>query len=705
MAASAGNGFVHLHVHSHYSLLDGACSIEGLIKSAKDAGMGALAVTDHGNLFGALEFYRAARAAGVKPIIGTEAYVAPRSRFEKTRSEQQEIYWHMLLLARDATGYRNLMKLASAAYREGFYYRPRIDKELLRRHAEGLIGTSGCLQGEVNQALLAGDEAGATAAVREYVDIFGPENFFLEVQDHGIADQRRLNPLVRALGAATGVPLVATNDLHYLARDDAHAHDVLLCISTGKLVADPERWRFDGNEFWFKDAAGMRAALPDYHDAIDRTVAIADRCQLEIPLGKARFPAFKSDRDIPNDALLRELCEAGLRRRYGDAPPKEARERLPHELSVIERLGFVSYFLVVWDLIAHARRDGIPVGPGRGSAAGSLVAYTLAITNVDPLRFDLLFDRFLNADRHEPPDIAIDICQPGSPRVIAYVREKYGDANVAQIITFGTLAARRAVRDVGRVMDIPLPEVDTLAKLIPAGPGVELAKAVRETPELAERLRTDARARECVETAERLEGLARNAATHAAGVVISDRPLEEEVPLYVSDGEVATQYQMDDVGALGLLKMDLLGLETLTALEELRRLVGETQGKPPDLPVDQLDDAAVYAMLQHGDATGVFQLESDGMRSLLQRLKPDRFEDLIAVLALYRPGPLGSGMVDAYVRRKHGEEKITYRHEALAPLLAETNGVILYQEQVMRIANRLAGFTLSEADSLRKAMG
>ena len=705
MAATQGNNFVHLHVHSHYSLLDGACSIEGLLARAKAFDMPAVAMTDHGNLFGALEFYRAARAAGVKPIVGTEAYVATGSRFEKRRRPGDEPYWHMILLAKDATGYRNLVKLASAAYREGFYYRPRIDKELLRAHAEGLIATSGCLQGEVNQALVRGDLDAAAAAAREYVDIFGRENFYLEVQDHGIADQVKINPRIRELGARTELPLVATNDLHYLDRTHAHAHDVLLCIATGKLYADPARWRFDGDQFWFKSAADMRHALPAFHDAIDRTVEIADRCNLEIPLGQARFPRYKNPRGIPNDRFLRELCERGLVERYGDPPLAEARERLEHELGVIARLGFLDYFLVVWDLIHAARERGIPVGPGRGSSAGSLVAYVLRITDVCPLRFDLLFDRFLNADRNEPPDIDIDICQAGRGRMIEYVRQKYGDANVAQIITFGTLAARRAVRDVGRVLDMPLPEVDSLAKLIPAGPGVTLESAPEQSPDLAERLKTDPRAKEIYELSKQLEGLARNAGRHAAGIVISDRPLDEEVPLYVVDGEVTTQYAMDDVGALGLLKLDLLGLETLTALDECLRLIEATTGTRPALPVDRLDDPAVLKGLQEGDSTGLFQLESDGMRALLHRLKPDSFEDLISILALYRPGPLGSGMVESFVRRKHGEERITYLHEQLEPLLRNTYGVIVYQEQVMRIANRLAGFTLAEADTLRKAMG
>ncbi|MHC5020824.1 MAG: DNA polymerase III subunit alpha, partial [Planctomycetota bacterium] len=677
--ASKGNGFVHLHVHSHYSLLDGACSINGLLDRAQANDMGALAITDHGNMFGALEFYRVARGRGVKPIIGTEAYVAPKSRHDRKRAHGQENYWHMLLLAKNATGYANLVKLASAAYKEGFYYRPRIDKELLREYGDGLIATSGCLQGEVNQALLRGDMEAAAVAAKEYREIFGKGNFYLEVQDHGIEEQRRINPAIRELGDKLKIPLVATNDLHYLDKGHAHAHDVLLCIATGKLYHDPARWRFDGEEFWFKGEAEMRRVLPQFHDAIDHSVEIASKCDLEITLGEARFPPYKSGKKIPNDQYLRQLCLKGLKERYGDKPSKEAKERLDHELQVIQGTGFLDYFLVVWDLIHAARERGIPMGPGRGSAAGSLVAYVLRITDVCPLKYDLLFDRFLNASRNEPPDIDIDICQAGRGEMIEYLREKYGRENTAQIITFGTLAARRAVRDVGRVLDVPLNEVDRLAKLIPATPGMKLANAPEESPDLKEALETDSRAKQLYGLSEQLEGLARNAGTHAAAIVISDRPLDEEVPLYVKDGEVSTQYQMNDVGALGLLKLDLLGLETLTALEECLKVIEEVHGERPELPVDDLDDPAVFELLQRGESTGLFQLESDGMRTLLKQLKPDCFEDVIAVLALYRPGPLGSGMVESYVKRKHGEEKLKYLHKKLEPILSETNGVILYQ--------------------------
>ncbi len=704
----ADPGYVHLHVHSHYSLLDGACTVDGLVEAAAERGMRSLALTDHGALFGAVEFYGKARDKGVKPILGCEAYVAPRSRFEKNRSESQEIYWHLLLLARDLTGYRNLVKLASAAYREGFYYRPRVDKELLRKHGEGLIATSACLQGEVNQHLLSGDLEGARASARDYREIFGPENFYLEVQDHGIEEQRKLNPLVRELSKDLGLPLVATNDIHYLTREASRAHDALLCISTGKLLSDTERWRFPGPEFWFKGAEDMRLLFPDCPDAVENTVAIAERCNVELPLGHRRFPVFRSESGVANSQLLTDLCEEGIRRRFGDPPPAAAVERLRYELSVIEKLGFVSYFLIVWDLIRFAREQGIPVGPGRGSAAGSLVAYALAITDVDPIEYDLLFERFLNPGRHEPPDIDVDICQAGRQRVIEYVRKKYGEENVSQIITFGTLAARRAIRDVGRVMDIPLPEVDRLAKLIPQGPDMSIEKALKDEPELSDLYRTDPRVQELFDVSRQLEGLCRDASTHAAGVVISDRPLTEDVPLYVAGGaggEVTTQYTMEALDKIGLLKMDLLGLKTLTVLDGAVRRVRDTRGEAVDLRKIPLGDAAVYALFTRGDTKGIFQLESRGMRDLLQRLKPDRFADLIAVLALYRPGPLGSGMVDAYVRRKHGEERITYPHPSLEPLLAETNGVILYQEQVMRIANRLAGFSLSDADTLRKAMG
>jgi DNA polymerase-3 subunit alpha len=696
--------FVHLHVHSDYSLLDGACKIDRLVGRAAELGMPAMGLTDHGNLFGAIEFVRTARRHGIKPIVGYEAYIAPGSRFDRSTGRVGHGSYHLTLLARNDTGYRNLLRLASSAYLEGFYYRPRIDREILSRHSEGLIGLSGCLKGEFSQAVLRDNERDAERILGEYRDLFEPGQFYLEVMHNGLEEQdREVQAAIRA-SRRFDLPLVATNDVHYLRRDDAPAHEILLCVNTGKVLSDKNRMRFRYDDFYFKTPEEMAAGFREIPEAVTNTLLIAESCELDLEFGTYRLPSFRTEGSETSIEMLRRLCREGLERRYGADHPAAA-ERLEAELDVIERMGFASYFLITWDLIRYARENGVPVGPGRGSAAGSIVAYALGITDVDPLEYDLLFERFLNSSRISMPDIDIDFCKEGRDRILHYVQEKYGAENVAQIITFGTMAARGVLRDVGRVMEIPLHEIDQIAKKIPSGPGVRLRESIEGDRELKKLEEEDTRIRRLFEVSERLEGLSRHASTHAAGVVIADRPLVEYVPLFKHDEGVTTQFSMNDLEEIGLLKMDFLGLKTLTILHKATLLIRENRGTAIDLGSLPLDDPATYQLLQRGDATGVFQLESAGMRELLVKMKPDEFGDLIAVLALYRPGPLGSGMVDTYVRCKHGLEPIPRRHPVLDSILQETNGVILYQEQVMRIANKLAGFSLNEADMLRKAMG
>ncbi len=695
--------FVHLHVHSHYSLLDGTNRIEDLIAAAKKDGQPALALTDHGNLFGAIEFYKAAHASGVKPIIGCEAYIARKSRLEKSDKNLNPTD-HLTLLATSDEGYKNLVKLASLAYVEGFHKRPRMDKETLARHSKGLVALSGCLSGEVNRKNLSDDGKGALSAAMEYADLFGKENFFLEVMRNGIERQETAGQRLYELAQSTGLPLVATNDVHYLNQNDSSVQEVLLCISTGKTLSEEKRMRMETDRLFFTSAAEMAELFRDYPQAIQNTLAIAERANINIELGKYHLPVFDAGPGRKPEQLFEELCEKGFAKRYPN-PPAGAKERLIRESAVIRQMGFVSYFLIVWDFIRFAKENGVPVGPGRGSAAGSIVAYCLEITDVDPLRYDLLFERFLNSERISMPDIDIDFCRDGRERVIQYVREKYGQANVSQIVTFGTMAAKLALRDVGRVLEIPLREVDRITKKIPLGPNVELAQTIDSDKELQEIRDSDPRFTKLFDNALRLEGLIRHASTHAAGVVLADRPLDELVPLYRNQDDITTQYDMNALEAVGLLKMDFLGLKTLTILNKACQLIEKNRSLKLDLASLPFNDRKTYELLAAGDSFGVFQLESEGMRKLLQRLKPDCFEDLIALLSLYRPGPLGSGMVDSFVRRKHGEEKASYPHPLLEEVLKETYGVIVYQEQVMRIAARLAGFSLNQADSLRKAMG
>lgn len=695
--------FIHLHVHSDYSLLDGACKVSSLVERAEEFGMPAVALTNHGNLFGSIEFYKKATAKGIKPILGYEAYVAPTSRTEKRVINGISNY-HLTLHAISNEGYRNLIRLASTAYLDGFYYRPRIDKEILSEHSEGLVCLSGCLSSEVCRELRKGNTERALQATGELQDIFGKDRFFLEVMNNSLPEQKIVCEGLVDLHRQTGIPLVATNDVHYLDRADALAQEVLLCINTGKTFESENRLRMDTDEFFFKSPQEMVERFRDIPDATKNTLAVAEMVDLEIDFSTHHLPKFTPDTGEDPDTYFRRLCEEGLTERYGEGN-EAALSRLESEIEVIDSMGFVSYFLITWDFIRYARDNDIPVGPGRGSAAGSIVAYTLGITDIDPLRYDLLFERFLNSSRISMPDIDIDFCKQKRDLVIQYVQEKYGMDNVAQIITFGTMAAKAVIRDVGRVLNIPLHEVDRVAKKIPVGPKIKLTESIEEDHELRDLREKDPVWKRLFAIATRLEGMSRHASTHAAGVVISDKPLVEHVALAKNGDDTTTQLAMTELEAIGLLKMDFLGLNTLTLIDKALRHIKETKDKVVDIWKVSLDDPATYELLQAGKTIGVFQLESGGMRELVQKLRPDGFEDVIALLALYRPGPLGSGMVDTYVQRKHGLEETTYMHPLMQPILEETRGVILYQEQVMRIANVLSGFTLNEADLLRKAMG
>ncbi len=695
--------FVHLHVHTEYSLLDGAARINQLVNTAKEMGMPALAVTDHGAMFGAIEFYKQCQKAGIKPILGCEVYVAPRTMSDRTPRVDDQLF-HLVLLAENLAGYQNLIKLVSLGYTDGFYYKPRIDKQVLSRHAKGLIALSGCIAGEVASKAIAGRLKEAKQAAAEYSDIFGAGNFFLELQDHGFAEQRLANRELISIGKELGLPLVATNDVHYTVRDHAKIQDVLLCIQTGKTVDQEDRMQFQSDQLYLKSAVEMAQLFPDQSEAIVNTLQIADRCNVQIEFGQMHLPHFDVPEGYTTDSYLEHLCYRGAEMLYGGLPTA-VKERLDHELTIIKQMGFSAYFLIVRDFVRYAKDRSIPVGPGRGSAAGSIVAYSLGITNIDPLKYGLLFERFLNPERLSMPDIDIDICQERRSEVINYVVHKYGSDHVAQIITFGTMAARAAIRDVGRALNIPYAQVDKIAKMIPAELNITIEKALANSPELRAAYQADTQTQRLIDTAGVLEGMPRHASTHAAGVVISREPLTNYLPLHrTSDGSITTQFPMGTVEELGLLKMDLLGLRNLTIIQETVKMLAEN-GINVDLDHLPLDDSDTYKMLSQGSSTGVFQLESSGMRAILKELKPNRFEDLIALVALYRPGPLGSGMVEDFIKNKHGEKKIDYLHPDLEPILKETYGVILYQEQVMKIAQVMAGYTLGQADSLRKAMG
>lgn len=693
--------FVHLHVHSHYSLLDGLARIEGLVRRAKTFGMNALALTDHGNLYGAIEFYQKAKKEGIKPIIGVETYLTSRGRFRKQSKEDDERY-HLILLAKNIVGYRNLMKLVTASHLEGFYYKPRIDFELLKDHHEGIIATSACLNGQIAHAVLSGVDA--APILQRYLDIFG-NDFYLELQHHpNLQEQHVLNRGLISLARSSGVPLVATGDSHYLETEDAQAHDVLLCLQTKKERSDPNRLCMLGEDFSFSDAVEIRNAFSATPDAIENTVRIAEQIDLEIPLGKIILPTYELPSDTSPEQELRRMCREGIVGRYGVQCGDVVRDRLEYELSVILTSGFAEYFLIVQDFVNWAKEHGIVVGPGRGSAAGSIVAYLLRITNVDPIRYDLLFERFLNPERISMPDIDLDFADTRRDEVLHYIESKYGADHVAQIITFGTMAARVSIRDVGRVIGAPYSFCDMFAKLVPAH--MTLEESLESVGEIRELLRTQDQAREIFEIARRLEGVARHSSVHACGVVITPQPLSEYVPCqYASpdDKTIITQYSLHPIEDLGLLKFDFLGLSNLTILEHAQQIVRQTCGVDVDYDDLPLDDTKTYRLLQQGKTTGVFQLESAGMKRYLKMLKPTNIEDVIAMVALYRPGPME--LIPDYIAGKHGKKVPEYIHPKLKSILEMTYGIAVYQEQLMKIAQELAGFTLGEADVLRKAVG
>ena len=708
------SGFVHLHCHTEYSLLDGANKVDKMFGRIKALNQPAVAMTDHGNMFGAIEFYREAKSHGVKPIIGCEIYVAPASRFERKGVDKgpKEYNNHLILLAMNNEGYRNLCKLVTLGYMEGFYYKPRIDKEILRELNGGLIALSACLQGEVSQALNYGNYEKAKAAVETYASIFG-DRYYIEIQDNKLAEQEKVNRLLVELAKEVSIPVVATNDCHYGERDDFHAHDVLLCVQTGKTVDEENRLKIETDELFLKSAEEMAQGFGWCPGAVERTMEIAERCNLEIEFGKYHFPTFTPPKEISLDDYLVELAYAGLNERLeGVTDPavrKSYQERLDYELGVIKDMQFPGYFLVVADFINYAKQNGIPVGPGRGSSAGSLVAYALRITDLDPIRHVLIFERFLNPERKSMPDIDVDFCIRGRAQVIQYVKDKYGADRVAQIATFGTMKAKAAIRDVGRALGFSFAETDSIAKLIPApkqGFDYPLIEAMKMEPRLPELMKNDPRVKTLMDHALRLEGLVRHASTHAAGVVLSNLPLVDHCPLFVDkEGGIVTQYEMTWVEKIGLVKFDFLGLKTLTLLHDCLKLIEVTCGDKIDLNRLPLDDKKTYRTLCQGNTTGVFQLESTGIRDMTVRIRPNCFEDLVAILALYRPGPLDSGMAEDYIKRKSGKEKIKYLHPMLEGILKDTYGVIVYQEQVMQTAQILAGYTMGDADILRRAMG
>ncbi|MGN0354347.1 MAG: DNA polymerase III subunit alpha [Muricoprocola sp.] len=695
--------FTHLHVHTEYSLLDGSNKIKEYVERVKELGMNSAAITDHGVMYGVIDFYRAANAAGIKPILGCEVYVAPNSRFDREASGGDDRYYHLVLLAENNQGYKNLMKIVSIGFTEGYYYKPRVDKETLRCYHEGIIALSACLAGEVQKYLTRGLYDAAKKAAFEYQEIFGKDNFFLELQDHGIPEQKMVNSQLLKLSRETGIELVATNDVHYTYEKDADSHDILLCIQTGKKLADEDRMRYEGGQYYVKSPEEMAKLFPYALQALENTQKIADRCHVEIEFGKHKLPHF----DVPNGLTaweyLNQLCQEGLKRLYEPERAEELQERLNYELNTIHDMGFVDYFLIVWDFIRYAREHDIMVGPGRGSAAGSLVAYTLGITQLDPIQYNLLFERFLNPERVTMPDIDVDFCFERRQEVIDYVVRKYGKEKVVQIVTFGTLAARGVIRDVGRVMDIPYATVDNVAKMIPQELNMTIDKALGMNHELKNLYDTDEEIRHLIDMSRRLEGLPRHTSMHAAGVVICPEAADEFVPLSLgSDGSVTTQFTMTTLEELGLLKMDFLGLRTLTVIQNAVKFVKQNQGIELDLNHIDYNDQAVLASLSTGKTDGVFQLESAGMKNFMKELKPQSLEDIIAGIALYRPGPMD--FIPQYIKGKNNAESITYDCPQLKPILEQTYGCIVYQEQVMQIVRDLAGYTLGRSDLLRRAM-
>ena len=694
--------FTHLHVHTEYSLLDGSNKINEYVSRVKELGMKSAAITDHGVMFGCIDFYKAAKAAGIKPILGCEVYVAPGSRFDKEKGKEEDRYYHLVLLAETQAGYQNLIKIVSYGFVDGFYYKPRVDMELLEQYHEGIIALSACLAGEVARNLARGFyEEGKEAALR-YEKIFGKGNFFLELQDHGIPEQRQVNHELIRMSRETGIELVATNDVHYTYSSDAEAHDILLCVQTGKLLKDENRMRYEGGQYYVKSEEEMRRLFPYAPEAIENTGKIADRCNVEIEFGVTKLPKF----DVPDGytawEYLNKLCFEGLDKRYTDNK-EELKKRLNYELGVIKDMGYVDYFLIVWDFIRYAREQGIMVGPGRGSAAGSLVSYTLGITKLDPIKYDLLFERFLNPERVSMPDIDVDFCFERRQEVIDYVVEKYGKDQVVQIVTFGTMAARGVIKDVGRVMDVPYVQCDTIAKMIPQELNITIDKAMKANPELKKIYETDETVRKLIDMSRRLEGLPRHTSMHAAGVVISQKPVMEYVPLSRgSDGSLVTQFTMTTLEELGLLKMDFLGLRTLTVIQNAEKLVRRDKGIELDMDKIDYEDKKVYGMLGAGKTEGVFQLESTGMKNFMKELKPGNLEDIIAGLSLYRPGPMD--FIPQYIKGKNNPDEIHYDCPELEPILKATYGCIVYQEQVMQIVRSLGGYTLGRSDLVRRAM-
>ncbi len=699
--------FVHLHVHTQYSLLDGACLLDRLVEKAVRCKLPALAITDHGNIFGAIKFYSLCMKNGIKPIIGCEVYLTSGSRFDKEFKPNGDSNHHLILLAKDQQGYSNLIKIVSLANLEGFYYKPRVDKELLSEYSKGLIASSACLKGEIPSAIISGNMNKATKLADQYQNIFGKGNFYLEVMENGLDDQRVVNAQLIKISKDLDIPLVATNDIHYLEKEESYAHEALLAIQTQTTLNDPNRFRFNSDSFYFRTPEEMKKIFKEIPQSLRSTIEITQKCNLTMDFSQMHLPHFPVPDGINDDDYLKDLCQEKLKKRYPKTD-KVVTERLAYELDTIKQTGFSSYFLIVWDLIKFAKESHIPVGPGRGSAAGSIVSYILHITDVDPLAYDLLFERFLNPARISMPDIDIDFCYEKRCVVIEYVANRYGKDNVAQIITFGTMLARAVIRDVGRVMDFSYSEVDKIAKMIPYGAGqhIDLRKALTLNPELADIYDSDNKVKRLIDVAMQLEGLSRHVSTHAAGVVISDKPLMDRVPLVRgAEGEAVIGFDMGSLEKTGLLKMDFLGLKTLTVISETVKIIKRTKGIDIDIITILLNDKKTFSLLAKGNTIGVFQLESRGMRDILTKINATKFEDLIAVLALYRPGPLGSGMVDDFINRKQGKKSISYIHPKLESILKKTYGIILYQEQIMQIVSKLAGFDMSRADLLRKAIG
>ena len=687
--------FTHLHLHTEFSLLDGACRIEQLVLRAKELGMQSLAITDHGNMYGAVDFYKACKKHGIKPIIGCEVYVAPRTRFDKEKALDKE-YNHLILLCKNEIGYKNLIKLVSLSYTEGYYYKPRIDRDILEKYHEGLICLSACLAGEIPQNLLARDYEGAKAAALWHRDVFGSGNYYLEIQDHGIDEQKTVKDGILRLCAETGIPVVATNDVHYIEKEDSKVQQVLICIATNHILGEDTGLEFHSDEFYLKSEQEMRELFADVPQAVDNTAVIARQCNFDFEFGNTKLPYFEINSPMSHFEYFRQQCFDGLYKRYGDNPPNEYVERLEYELKTVDKMGYTDYYLIVSDFVHFAKSKGIPVGPGRGSGAGSLAAYCIGITDLDPMKYNLLFERFLNPERVSMPDFDIDFCYERRQEVIDYVTEKYGADHVAQIVTFGTLQTRAAIRDVGRTMGMPYASVDAVAKLVPNDFKITIDEAVRKSPQLRNLMKENDQVNELIETARKIEGMPRNTSTHAAGVVITRDPVSTYVPLATNDGLVVTQYIMTTLEELGLLKMDFLGLRTLTVISDASREAGIDINKIP------IDDQNVYKLFARGQTEGIFQFESSGMKQMLMNLKPTCLEHLIAATSLYRPGP--AKQIDTFVENSRHPEKIKYASPLLEPILKDTFGCIVYQEQVMQIFRVLAGYSYGRADVVRRAM-